>query len=48
MIIGCNFYGTSRVSLVHVNMCGWMAWVVGANTHPIQRAMFTRTRVQFL
>lgn len=47
VVIGFSFYDTSCVSLVHVNLCGWMAWVVSANTHPIQRVMLTRTSVQF-
>jgi len=36
-------------SMVHVNVfaLGWLVWVVGANIHPLQRAMPIRAKVQF-
>lgn len=42
-------YGVFHWSVVHVSVLAprWLVWVVGVNTHPLQRAMPIRARAQF-
>jgi hypothetical protein len=46
--LGVGGYNFCWVFLGHVNVFGWVLRVVGASTHPLQRAMPIRAGVQFL
>jgi hypothetical protein len=46
--LGVGGYNFCWVLLGHVNVFGWVVRVVGASTHPLQRAMAIRAGVQSL